>query len=167
MRLVDVVAARKQSLIAELETAVSKGSVPSRPFLVPEPHVVAATEADRFETHESLLMSLGFEFRRVGPERIMLREAPIALAGIAPGSVTSALATALEALDEGDPENQGPVLFRRLVEHLDLPVDWPRVSALLEEFQVRSPEPGSAPGRVWVEVSGDEIAAMFDAPKRR
>ncbi len=167
IRFVDVVVARKQALIAELETAAAKGPLPSRPFLVPEPHVVSAAEADRFETHETLLVRLGFEFRRVGPERITLREAPIALAGVAPGGVTSALATALEVLGEESGEERIPVFVRRLVENLDLPLDWSRVGTLLQELPVRSPEPGTARGRVWVEVSGDDIAAMFTAPERR
>ena len=166
IRFVDVVAARKQALIAELETAAAKGPLPSRPFLVPEPCVVSAAEADRFETHETLLVRLGFEFRRVGPERITLREAPIALAGVAPGGVTSALATALEVLGEEASEDRIPVFVRRFVENLDLPLDWSRVGALLQELRVGSPEPGAAPGRVWVEVSGEDIAAMFTAPKR-
>ena len=167
IRFVDVIAARKQALIAELEKAAAKGPLPSRPFLVPEPHAVSETEADRFETHETLLVRLGFEFRRVGPERITLREAPLALAGAAPGHVTVALATALEALEEEAREDRIRILVRRFVEHLDLPVDWPRVGAMLQELQMRSPEPGSAPGRIWVEVSGDDIAAMFDARERR
>ena len=167
IRFVDVVVARKQALIAELETAVAKGPLPSRPFLVPEPCVVSAAEADCFETHETLLVRLGFEFRRVGPERITLREAPIALAGVAPGGVTSALATALEVLGKEASEERIPVFFRRLVENLDLPLDWSRVGALLRELPVGSPEPGAAPGRAWVEVSGDDIAAMFTAPERR
>ena len=167
IRIVDVVAAQQQLLVAELETAAANGPLPARPFLVPEPHVVSAAQADRFETQESLLMRLGFEFRRVGPERITLREAPVALAGAAPGKVTSALATALEALGEEARKDPIPVFVRHFVEHLDLPLDWPRVGALLHELRVRSPEPGSAPGRVWVGVSGDDIAAMFDAPERR
>ena len=166
IRFVDVVVARKQALIADLETAVAKGPLPSRPFLVPEPCVVSAAEADRFETHETLLVRLGFEFRRVGPERITLREAPIALAGVAPGGVTSALATALEVLGEEASEDRIPVFVRRFVENLDLPLDWSRVGALLQELRVGSPEPGAAPGRVWVEVSGEDIAAMFTAPER-
>ena len=167
IRFVDVVAARQQSLVAELETAAAKGPLPARPFLVPEPHVVSVAEADRFETHETLLARLGFEFRRVGPERITLREAPVVLTGVAPGKVTSALATALEALGEEAGKDRIPVFVRRFVEHLDVPVDWPRVGALLQELRMRSPEPGSVPGRVWVEVSGGDIAAMFNAPERR
>ena len=166
IRLVDVVAARKQSLIAQLETSAAQGPVPSRPFLVPEPQFVAAADADRFETHETLLLRLGFEHRRVGPERITLREAPIALAGTAPAKVTSALAAALRALGDEAEEDRVSVLIRHFVEHLDVPVDWPRVGALLEELQVLSAEPGSASGRVWVEVSGEDIAALFDATER-
>ncbi len=167
LRILDLVAARKQGLVTELETAVAKGEpVPSRPYLVPEPHAVAAPEADRFETHETLLARLGFEFRRVGPERITLREGPIALAGVAPEAVTSALASALEALGEEEREDRIHVFVRRFVAHLDLPVDGSRVGALIEESGMLSGAPSTAPGRVWVEVSGGDIAARFDAPER-
>ena len=166
IRLVDAVAARKQSLMAELEAAAEQGPLSSRPYLVPEPHFVSAADADRFDTHETLLNRFGFEFRRIGLERITLREAPIALAGMTPGNVTSALVAALRALDEGVPTDAAPVLIRRLVERLEVPLDRPRLRALLQELQLHSPEPASKPGRIWIEMSGDHIAALFRATKR-
>ena len=167
LRLVDVFAARRRLLLARLEDAVAQGPLSSRPFLVPEPYAVAASQADRFDTYEELLLRLGFEFRRVGPERIVLREAPTALAGIAPREVMAALCAALPALDEESEENRARTLIRCLVENLEVPLDWPRVGALLQELLALSPGPESARGGVWVDLSGDAIAALFDAAERR
>ena len=167
LRLVDVFAARRRLLLARLEDAMAHGPLSSRPFLVPEPYAVAASQADRFETCEELLLRLGFEFRRVGPERIVLREAPAALARIAPREVTAALCAALPALDEESEENRARTLIRCFVENLEVPLDWPRVGVLLQELLALSPGPGSARGRVWVDLSGDAIAALFDAAERR
>ena len=166
IRLVDVAAARRYCLLARLEAAASRGALGSRPFLVPEAHALPAPEADRFETHEGLLFRLGFEFRRVGPERIMLREAPAALAGVAPGALTAALAAALPALDEAPGEERVGILLRRVVEHLEVPVDWPRVGALLREVDALRGASGSEPSGISVEVPGDAIAALFRRAER-
>ena len=168
LRLVDVFAARKRLLLVRLEDAVARrGPLSSRPFLVPEPYAVDTSQADRFESYEGLLLRLGFEFRRVGPERIMLREAPAPLAGIAPRQVTAALCAALPALDEEGEEDRPRTLVRCLIENLEVPLDWPRVGALLQELLALSPDPGSARSPVWVDLSGDAIAALFDAAERR
>ena len=166
IRVVDVVAARKQILIARLERAAAQGPLSSRPYLVPEPRAVASTDADRFERHEALLLHLGFECRRVGPERITLREAPIALSGVAPGEVTDGLAAALRVLERASCADRVSALIRALVDCLDIPPDWSRVGDLLQELKALSRESGSAPARVWVEISGKEIAALFKAAER-
>ena len=167
LRLVDVFTARRRLLLARLEDAVAQGPMSSRPFLVPEPYAVAASLADRFEIYEGLLLRLGFEFRRVGPERIVLREAPTALVGIAPREVTAALCAALPALEEESEEDRPRALIRCLVENLEVPLDWSRVGALPQELLALSPGPGSARGPIWVDLSGDAIAALFDAAERR
>ena len=167
VRIVDVVAARKNVLIARLEGAVAAGPAASRPFLVPESAALAAAAADRFELHEDVLLRLGFEYRRVAPERIMLREAPMALAGFASAQLVSALAASLAALGDESEDDRVRILIRRVVEHLEVPVDWPRVGALLKELDTLSSRPGSVPDRVWAELSGDDIAALVGAAKRK
>ena len=166
LRLVDVAAARREVLIARLQDAVAEGSLRSRPFLVPEACALDAAEAERFEAHEELLLRLGFEFRRVGPERIMLREAPIALAGIAPRALVAALAAGLPVLDTGAGADPARILIRRVVEKLAAPIDWPGVGALLRALDAWSAGAEPPSKGVWVDLSDDAMAALFDAAGR-
>ena len=163
LRLVDVAAARREALIARLQETAAEGPVRSRPFLVPESCALDAGEAERFEAHEALLLRLGFEFRRVGPERIMLREAPIALAGIAARELVAALAAGLPVPDAGAGGDPARILIRRVVEKLVLPIDWPGVGTLLHELDAWSAASEPPSRGVWVELSGDAVAALFDA----
>ncbi len=166
LRLVDVAAARREMLIARLQHAAAEGPVRSRPYLVPESHPVGAEAADRFAAREDVLLRLGFELRRVGPERIMLREAPVPLAGIAPGEVAAALAAGLGALEESDGGDEDRTLIRCVVDHLDPPLDRSVLDELMREIDAWSERPVPLPSRVWVELSDEAIAALFDAAKR-
>ena len=166
LRLVDVAAAQREMLIARLRSAAAEGPARSRPFLVPESCALPARQIDRFEAHEELVVRLGFEFRRIGPERIMLREAPIALAGMAPGELVAALAAALETLDAGAGDARVGTLIRCVVENLEAALAWPDLDTVLRELDASSAASDPGARRVWVELSGDAIAALFDAAGR-
>ena len=166
IRIFDVVAARREVLFERLRAA-ARAPVPSRPFLVPETHPVGVEEADRFEAHEESLLRLGFEFRRVGPDRIMLREAPLALAGIASPEIVAALAAALPWLASDDRPDRVPSFLRRLVERLEPPLDWPRVGSLLQEAEALGARSESPSGRIWVELEEDAIVSLFAGTRRK
>ena len=166
IRIFDVVAARREVLFDRLQAA-AHAPVPSRPFLVPETHPIGVEDADRFEAHEESLLRLGFEFRRVGPDRIMLREAPLALAGIDSSKIVTVLAAALPGLASGDRGNRVPSFLRRLVEGLEPPLDWPRVGSLLQEVEALCARTESPSGRIWVDLTEDSIASLFAGTGRR
>ena len=167
IRIFDVVAARREVLSARLLGATADGPVPSRPFLVPESHPVGVAEAERFEAHEEVLLRLGFELRRVGPERIMLREAPLPLAGTGSADLVAALAAGFATLASGEQGDRISSFVRRVVSELEPPLDWPQVGSLLREVQALSVRPESLSGRIWVELSEDAILALFDAAGRK
>ena len=166
IRIFDVVAARREVLFDRLQAAAD-GPAASRPYLVPESHPVGVEEADRFEAHEASLLRLGFEFRRVGPDRIMLREAPPALAGIESSEIVAVLAAALPRLASDDRHDRVPSFLRRLVEGLEPPLDWPRVGALLQEVEALCARTESPSRRIWVELTEDSIVSLFAATGRR
>lgn len=166
LRLVDVAAARREVLVARLQQAAAEDPVRSRPYLVPESHLLGAEAADRFEAREGVLLRLGFEFRRVGPGRVMLREAPIPLAGIAPGEVAAALAAGLEALEENDGADEVRILIRCLAGNLDPPLDRFALDELMREIDAWSEGSAPLPSRIWVDLSQEAIAALFDAARR-
>ena len=166
IRIFDVVAARREVIFDRLQAA-AHAPVPSRPFLVPETHPVGVEEADRFEAQEESLLRLGFEFRRVGPDRIMLREAPLALAGIESSEIVAVLAAALPRLASGDRHDRVPSFLRRLVEGLEPPLDWPRVGSLLQEVEALCARSESPSGRIWVELTEDSIVSLFAGTGRK
>jgi len=166
IRIFDVVAARREVLFDRLRAA-AHAPVPSRPFLVPETHPVGDEEADRFEAHEESLLRLGFEFRRVGLDRIMLREAPLALAGIESSEIVAALAAALPWLASDARHERVPSFLRRLVEGLEPPLDWLRVGSLLQEVEALCTRTESPSGRIWVELREDSIVSLFAGTGRK
>ena len=160
LRLIDLRAARRAVFAARLRAAVEEGPAPSRPLLVPESFPLGPRQGDRLESCEALLVRLGFDLRRIGPERAMLREVPIALSGVGPRELSSALARALESVD---PENPLDHVIRSLIEGLDGPGEVPDMDGLLHDLDALPAPPGSRSGRVWVDLSSDAIATLFKA----
>ena len=163
LRLVDLVAARREVLAARLRAAAEEGPAPSRPLLVPESFAPGSRQADRFDACEDPGRRLGFEWRRIGPERIMLREAPIALAGIAPRDLVHALARAVERLDPeaaGDPLDR---LIRSLAEGLEACEEGADADAVLRALDALAAAPGALSGKVWTDLPSDAIAALIEA----
>ena len=167
LRLVDVVAARREALASRLLGALAGGALRSRPFLVPESHPLGLEAAERFDRHEALLLRTGFEYRRAGPERIMLLEAPILLAGIAARDLAAALAASLAELEAGGAEDPARTLVRRLLEHLDPRPEDSERDALLREREVWAADRPALPSACWVDLSPESIRALFDAHRRK
>ena len=163
LRLIDLVAARREVLAARLRAAVAGGPAPSRPLLVPESFTPGSRQADRFDACEDLGRRLGFEWRRVGPERIMLREAPIALSAIAPRDLAQALARALEGLDPGAAGDPLDRLIRSLAEGLGACEEGADADAVLRALDALAPPSGTTSGKVWADLPSDAIAALIEA----
>ncbi len=79
--LVDMHAAHERITYERLKQARAAGAIPSQMLLVPLTLAVSRREADAAEDAASRFTALGFEVSRTGPERLVVRRVPSALAG--------------------------------------------------------------------------------------
>jgi len=78
--LVDMHAAHERITYERLKKARAAGAIPSQLLLVPVALAVSRREADAAEEAAPRLAALGFEVTRSGPERLIVRRVPSALA---------------------------------------------------------------------------------------
>lgn len=79
--LVDMHAAHERITYERLKQARAAGAIPSQLLLVPLALAVSRREADAAEEAAPRFAALGFEVSRSGPERLVVRRVPSALAG--------------------------------------------------------------------------------------
>ena len=79
--LVDMHAAHERVTYERLKREWRSARVTRQPLLVPETFAVTRAEAERVESDAAVLLGLGFELDRAGPETVTLRAAPALLQG--------------------------------------------------------------------------------------
>jgi DNA mismatch repair protein MutL len=79
--LVDMHAAHERITYERLKQARAAGAIPSQLLLVPLSLAVSRREADAAEEAAPRFAALGFEVSRTGPDRLLVRRVPSALAG--------------------------------------------------------------------------------------
>ncbi|APZ43548.1 DNA mismatch repair endonuclease MutL [Acidihalobacter ferrooxydans] len=79
--LVDMHAAHERITYERMKDAWGAARVHAQPLLLPPTVAVSAREADCAERHRELLLKLGLEVDRVGPERVRVRCLPAMLQG--------------------------------------------------------------------------------------
>ncbi len=77
--LVDMHAAHERIVYEGLKEKLDSGQVPSQPLLVPVTLRLSEAEADLAERHAEVLLKMGLEIRRSGPDSVMLRSIPVLL----------------------------------------------------------------------------------------
>ena len=117
LSLVDIAAARRVVIGARLGEQIERGTVSSRPVLVPETFKLTAGQADCLETAMPALATLGFDFRGTGPDTAMLRHAPALLADVGARRLGEAL---LEAILVDAARTDPSALLPAVLERCDL-----------------------------------------------
>jgi len=74
--LVDMHAAHERITYEGLKSALDESGIRSQPLLLPATVAVSAREAQLVESHRAVLMELGLELDRLGPEQIAVRRIP-------------------------------------------------------------------------------------------
>jgi len=82
--LVDMHAAHERITYERLKEAQDGSGIRSQPLLVPLSLAVAEREADVAEQYADVLLALGFELRRAGPQALSVRAIPVLLADLDP-----------------------------------------------------------------------------------
>jgi DNA mismatch repair protein MutL len=82
--LVDMHAAHERITYERLKQAQDGTGIRSQPLLVPVSLAVAEREADVAEQFADVLLALGFELRRAGPQALSVRAIPVLLADLDP-----------------------------------------------------------------------------------
>jgi DNA mismatch repair protein MutL len=78
--VVDMHAAHERITYERMKTAFDAQQVQAQPLLVPESLAVSEGEASVAEEQEAVFTQLGFELQRTGPESLLVRQIPVALA---------------------------------------------------------------------------------------
>jgi len=165
--LVDMHAAHERTTYERLKLAMSQGSIPSQPLLVPIAVTLPATDAALIEESVEVLNCVGLELERRGPGSILIRAVPALLSSWDANDLIQQLLSDLRehgssqhierALDEvlGSMSCHSAVRANR---HLTVP----EMNALLREMErtVRSDQ--CVHGRpTWTAISMSEIDRLF------
>ena len=153
--MVDIAAARREIAHRRLEAAAAQGPIPARPLLVPATLAVDEGQAAAAERNGELLRRLGFDVSRVGPQALVVREAPVPLGAVAPEATLQRL---LERLQTDAPEAEA-LLGVLAAEAALAPAPTPdEARALLRGLENLEPTVGS---RVIAQVEYAELARYF------
>ncbi len=165
--LVDMHAAHERTTYERLKLAMTQGSVPTQPLLVPIAVTLAATDAALIEDSIAVLSQVGLEVERRGPGSILIRAVPALLASWDANDLIQQILSDLRehgssqhvqrALDEvlGSMSCHSAVRANR---HLTIP----EMNALLREMErtVRSDQ--CVHGRpTWTSISMSELDRLF------
>ncbi|MCC5794450.1 MAG: DNA mismatch repair endonuclease MutL [Chromatiales bacterium] len=82
--IVDAHAAHERVLLEQLREGMRRDGLKPQQLLVPVPVRVSPAEADRVEAMADTLSGVGVVLDRTGPDRVLLRALPAALAGVDP-----------------------------------------------------------------------------------
>ena len=163
MVLVDMHAAHERITYEHLKRSYQADGIRSQPLLVPlslsfDPALAALVE----ERHE-LLLELGLDLTRLGPDSIGVHRLPTLLRASDPAKLVSAVLKALKDLDQGrvkssPRENLLPAMAAHAGSTPE-PETLAQLDALLRELERLDPDPSSRP--VWVQVTVDDLAGFF------
>ncbi|BAW81075.1 DNA mismatch repair protein MutL [Candidatus Nitrosoglobus terrae] len=168
--LVDTYMAKAHLTQTRLQIAYANDNITQQPLLFPLTLNVLASQAEWVELHGSKLLELGFGLYRLGPELLILREAPTQLKGLNFKSFLHALLLQLTT----QPQKPLELAFIRegiinlIGSHLapsTPPLSLPEMNALLRDLEHFYQHTSTLNRKLpWREFPKDQIEAWFSSP---
>lgn len=165
--LVDMHAAHERITYERLKTAQEGEGIRSQPLLVPIALSVSEREADVAEQQADILMALGFEVRRSGPQSLSLRSVPAMLADLdARALLLDVLADLREHGASRRLQEARNELLATLACHTSVRANRrltiPEMNALLRDMEATERSGQCNHGRpTWVQLSKTELDKLF------
>ena len=165
--VVDAHAAHERITYERMKAQFDAGGLERQPLLVPVSLRVSAGEAELAEEHASEFRKLGFDIQRRGPDAIVIREVPAALAG---SDSESLVRDVLSDLRETGASRRIESRIHELLAtmachgsiraHRQLTV--PEMNALLRDMEATERSGQCNHGRpTWTQLSLDELDRLF------
>ncbi len=174
--LVDMHAAHERIIYEGLKNRLEAGRVPNQPLLVPVSLRLSESEADLAERHAEMLLRMGMEISRSGPEAIVIRSIPVLL----PSQINveqliqDVLSDLAEHEDDANNEDTGSARLRHAMEHVLATVacrgaikahrqlTLPEMNALLRDMEHTERAGMCNHGRpTWVKLELGELDRLF------
>jgi len=165
--LVDMHAAHERITYEHLKDAQNGSGIRAQPLLVPLALAVSEREADVAEQYAEVLLGLGFELRRSGPQLLSLRSVPVLLADLDPKLLVLDVLTDLREHGQSQRIEQARnELLSTLACHTSVRANRrltvPEMNALLREMEATERSGQCNHGRpTWVQLTKSELDKFF------
>ncbi len=161
--LVDMRAARRHLAYGRLKSALANGAVRSQPLLVPVAFSLPEDLTVMVEEKSAVLHRLGFDLVNSGPDSVTVHRVPASLREAEPQALVRTLLTALAEVAPEEPAEHVPEsVLAALAEQSRMAPGEPTLDELDGLLRQVERDQENSEGRpVWVQLSQDELEALF------